>query len=64
MNALLLVCLILSTLPINSFAIDDDDKPQINSQNFTKKETNKYPTQSTFQKQIIQIKIGEEEDGK
>ena len=44
MNALLLVCLILATLPINSFAIDDDDKPQINSQNFTQHSTIKLNT--------------------
>ncbi len=34
-NALLLICCILSTLPINSFAIDDDDKPDNKPQNFT-----------------------------
>ena len=35
MNALLLICCFLSTLPINSFAIDDDDKPDNKPQNFT-----------------------------
>ena len=34
MNALLLICFILSTLPINSFAIDDDDKAETKPQSF------------------------------
>ena len=36
MNALLLICFILSTLPINSFAIDDDDKAETMSEINTK----------------------------
>ena len=34
MNALLLIGFILATLPINSFAIDDDEQPETTSQNF------------------------------